>query len=136
MSRCKLWKGCLTPDGYPRKLYKGNPNTRYHRVIYADKCGLTLEAIKGIHVLHTCDKTRCINEDHLIGGTHTDNMLDRARKERNPNQKISAAQALEIYDLCTNTDQSNVVIATRYKLDPRTVSSIRHRKHFKWLLGG
>jgi hypothetical protein len=37
----------------------------------------------GLHVLHHCDNTLCINPDHLFTGTHIDNMADREVKGRN-----------------------------------------------------
>lgn len=136
MARCKIWKGAKTPDGYPRRAYKGNANCRWHRVVYANKIGKTLGEIEGVVVMHSCDNRLCIQEDHLIGGTIQLNMLDRAKKERNPIQKITAKQALEIFDLCKNTEQTNSEIGAKYGINFRTVSSIRHKKHFKWLLGG
>lgn len=134
MSVCDLWQGALTPDGYPRRTYRGNHNTRWHRVVYCQSRGLPLSAIEGIVIRHTCDVRRCINEDHLISGTHLDNMRDRSERGRHRCQKLMPWQVLEIVK--RPDTERNVDIANEFGVNPRTISSIRLRKHFKWLLGG
>lgn len=48
-----------------------------HRFIYRVKKG----PIKGI-IMHSCDNRRCINEKHLIDGTHLENQRDMIAKGR------------------------------------------------------
>lgn len=132
---CIEWKGCLTPDGYPRRAYKGNRNTRWHRVVYCKAHGLELEDIKGLVVRHTCDNPKCINPEHLIIGTSQDNIRDRDIRGRHGQRKLTNDQVLEIFKLVTSGAVIKTV-ARQYGVDPRTISSIRHKRHFKWLLGG
>lgn len=56
--------------------------TTLHRIVYAEKLNKTLDDIIGVVVRHTCDNPRCINPDHLIGGTKADNNRDRAVRGR------------------------------------------------------
>ncbi|WP_420872710.1 HNH endonuclease [Paenibacillus ehimensis] len=37
---------------------------------------------KGMFVMHSCDNRLCVNPDHLIVGTHRDNMDDMINKKR------------------------------------------------------
>lgn len=52
------------------------PTTR-HRRVYYEATGELPEVVR-----HKCDNARCINIDHLEGGTQKDNMQDCARRGR------------------------------------------------------
>jgi hypothetical protein len=60
-------------------------------------------------VMHKCDNRRCVNPEHLMLGTASDNTKDMVSKNRakgksrpgelNPNAKLTNAQVLEIRSL-------------------------------------
>ena len=52
------------------------PTTR-HRKVYYEATGELPEVVR-----HKCDNPRCINPDHLEGGTQKDNMQDCVRRKR------------------------------------------------------
>lgn len=52
--------------------------------MYIDTHGLSLADIHGKVVRHTCDNPRCINPDHLVLGTQSDNMRDMTERKRHP----------------------------------------------------
>jgi hypothetical protein len=56
-------------------------------------------------VCHTCDNPKCVNPDHLFLGTHTDNMRDKAAKQR--------------------TFRPNATLNGRAKVDHATAARIR-----------
>lgn len=87
--------------------YKKSRCITPHRLIYADKLGLTLKDIEGVVVRHTCDNPRCINPEHLIGGTLADNNRDRAERGRSA-KRVPSRQKLSHEDC--------VAIRTRHKL--------------------
>lgn len=90
----------LRPEGY---AMVGTPGVRsrctgLHRLVFATKIGKTLDQIKGTVVRHTCDNPRCINPDHLIGGTRADNNKDRAARRRSA-KTVPSRQALTKHDV-------------------------------------
>lgn len=84
---------------------KGGPyghSGELHRKVYAKNHGLTLDDIRGQVVRHTCDNGRCINPEHLLLGSHQDNVQDRVDRGRTPKgeahccAKLTAEQVVEI----------------------------------------
>ncbi len=70
-----------------------------HRISYELNKGAVPE---GMHVLHSCHNTGCVNPSHLRVGTHQDNMVDmkdacrQAIGVRNASCKLTEAEALLI----------------------------------------
>ena len=93
---CLVWRLHLT-SGAGRVLSNGRKEYA-HRVMYS----LIHGPIPGdLLVRHTCDNHACINPDHLILGTHADNMRDMAERGRSTKgrkltaehrRKVSASQ--------------------------------------------
>ena len=93
----------LKPEGYALVRIPGVRSrcTGLHRLVYAEKLGVPLAEIPGVVVRHTCDNPRCINPEHLIGGTRADNNRDRAERGRSAKHvdsrcKLTAEQIAEI----------------------------------------
>lgn len=63
----------LHPDGVVRK-------TTLHRKVFFERHGYLPEIVR-----HTCDNARCVNPDHLIGGTQVDNVRDMYERGRQNN---------------------------------------------------
>ena len=81
MSDCKLWTKGKSHNGYGLTS-RNNKTYRAHRLAYCDYHGIEHIAIKGKVVRHTCDTPLCVNPDHLVLGTHKENMLDMTQRGR------------------------------------------------------
>jgi hypothetical protein len=77
---CLVWTRCFNSDGYPRAGVAGNVNLKVHREVFFSVNGYYPPVVR-----HTCDNRRCINPDHLIGGTNLDNIQDRHTRGRDHN---------------------------------------------------
>lgn len=75
---CWLWTGRTDKQGYGRITYQ-NKEMLAHRLSYQMAHGSIPD---GLDILHTCDTPACVNPDHLVAGTHSDNMRDMIAKGR------------------------------------------------------
>jgi transposase len=83
---CHIWIASTDEDGYGWFKLNGN-SIRVHQAAYLLHKG---EISKGLEVRHTCDNPACVNPDHLILGTHTQNNQDKIKRYRQPWQYPAA----------------------------------------------
>lgn len=86
--------GCIVipgdPEKYPHTFY-GGKCWPVHRLLYYLETGELPVVVR-----HTCDNRRCVRLDHLLPGTHKDNSVDAAVRNRRASNKLSYIQAREI----------------------------------------
>lgn len=81
-NECWLWTGTCDPGGYGR-FWLARKSAIAHRVSWMLCHG---NPSPDIHVLHDCDTPPCVNPAHLHLGSHSDNMLEKARRGRRGHQ--------------------------------------------------
>ena len=86
------------------------------------------------HVIrHTCDNPQCINPDHLISGTHSNNVADRVLRERsacgeyNGRHKLTKHDVIAIY--FSQNDQTT--LSKKYNIDRSIIRSIWYKRLWK-----
>lgn len=137
MSNCILWHKSKDKDGYGQIFVNGKRRLA-HRLKYCEAHNCTYDSIRGFIIRHTCDTPSCVNPDHLVIGTHADNMQDRADRQRTAvgtahgNVKLSEADVLTIRARYVKGDRNNSLstIAKDYGITFQTVSKIINRQ--KW----
>lgn len=126
---CWEWRGTRHPRGYGQ--YNGH---RAHRVAYLKWNGPLLA---GQLVRHTCDNRGCVNPCHLIPGTPAQNSRDmkdrgrQARGERHSQAKLQGTDVRQIRALLSQEIPARE-IASRFGVDPSTVSNIKTGKSWGW----
>ena len=75
---CWFWMGAKGPTGHGT-IYDGVTMRGVHRVAYECASGLIPD---GLHVLHACGTSSCVNPSHLKLGTAKDNHEDTKRMGR------------------------------------------------------
>lgn len=101
---CWIWTGSINEYGYGKlrvgRAHIGSARMEYtHRISYYLAHG---DITDGLVIRHICDIRQCYNPDHLMIGTHQDNVNDRqyrgrhAHGERHQNSVLHDADIPDI----------------------------------------
>lgn len=91
-----------------------------HRVSYI----LFVSPIKTNDVIrHTCDNPICVNPNHLLKGTHADNVRDRVSRNRSAKDEFNGRSKLTrtIVEKCRTSNKSYKVLAEEYSVSSSTM---------------
>jgi hypothetical protein len=93
--RCWRWTGHISRDGHGKVSFR--KRTHYtHRVAYELAHG-ALPA--GAVVRHSCDTPACVRPEHLLLGTHADNVADRIARGRSAVGTQNGRSKLDVADV-------------------------------------
>lgn len=116
-------------DGYPIINVKGRTLliTRY---LWGELRG---PIPPGMVLRHTCDNPNCINLDHLILGTHQDNVQDRVAKDRSAQGSEHGRAKLDELDvrIILMSSLPNNQLAEIFGVDRKLIYNIRQGKIWK-----
>ena len=122
----------LDSNGYPMLTIYGKQDRAY-RHSYTFFNG---KIPKDFVVRHTCDNRLCINPEHLILGSHADNVKDRVERNRsakginNGRSKLSEKDVLLIF----NDDITpKMHLANKFNVDPKAIRDIKNGKTWTYL---
>jgi len=119
MSDCLEWRG-HTVNGYGfigsvRSKYKARKTGLAHRLVFELVNGYLPEV-----VMHACDNRKCINPEHLRGGTQSENIKDAHNKGRtyakiNSFRVAHNGETLSLKELADVLGVSYETIRARYR---------------------
>lgn len=121
--------------GYPR-VYRNGKKEFIHRYIYIIYNG---EIPKGMVIRHKCDNIKCINPEHLILGTHYDNVHDKiergrenpAKGERVSNAKLTEDKVKKIIYMYFVDKEKQKDISKEVNISQNNISTIVNFKGWK-----
>jgi len=132
---CWEWVGSKLPMGYGRIRRK---RAGKQSVCLAHR--LSYELFKGpipeeVCIRHTCDNPSCVNPDHLVIGSHADNMQDMFKRNLthsklgNPVKLLNILTVREIREyMKQNPNTALQIIADKYGTSTIQVSRILRNK--------
>ena len=135
---CKEWTRAKTSDGYG-VVRVGATNKFVHRLVAEQKFG----NISGKVVRHSCHNPSCCNADHLMLGSHQDNMNDmvaadrQAKGERNGYAKLTEKEVKQIkerFKSAVKGIRSNAKqLAMEFNVSSSTIRSIINGSRWSYL---
>lgn len=139
---CWLWTGATKQGGYGRIEMKCRAlglRQAYlaHRLSYELNSGSVPDA--ELSVRHSCDNPPCVNPNHLLLGTHQDNMDDRTERGRTfrPIGALSGRNKIGTDDDAVFIRQAvasgtpRKLLASQYDVHVQTIHDIVSRKSWK-----
>ena len=138
MPECVEWTGAKNTEGYGLRRHSGCV-TGAHRVAYCEHRDIPLSDIAGLVVRHTCDNPSCVNPDHLLIGTHADNMRDKVERNRHNRGEEHFRAALTWDDVDAiraayiprHPEYGARALAQQYGINPPAVSKIVNYHNWK-----
>ncbi len=123
---CRLWLGAIGSDGYGH-LRMGKKVIAAHRVAFFIRHG---RYPKG-SARHSCDEPLCVEADHLIDGTHKENMEDCVRRGRNRSpragngfDKLGSAGRALIREAWAAGERNKSLLSRRFGVTPSRIRQI------------
>lgn len=130
---CTEFSGRRTKQGYGQVWFESK-KVGAHRKAYVQYHNLTLKDIEGKIVRHTCDNPPCINPEHLVLGTHADNMKDRnirgraAKGSKHGESKLSNEDVLAIRQ---SVGITLCELGEKYGVHHSTISRVKNKRNWK-----
>lgn len=120
--------------GYPCVSFKGN-YTKLSRII---STAYDKDIPQGYQVCHTCDRPWCIQPDHLVQGTRSQNMRDKVRAgtdNRGEKHHLSILTRKNIQYIKSKYDAGGItqlMLANKFGVSQTTISSIITNKTWNY----
>lgn len=132
INNCWLWKGGKFPSGYGWIAWGKEKPYLAHRIAYI----IFKDLIPNDKIVrHTCDNRLCVNPDHLILGTYTDNLHDCVKRGRHHNTKLNDEAVKVIKWMLKYKKKYGLVnkLANLHNVSRVAITDIQRGKTWSWI---
>lgn len=127
---CRLWQGTLR-DGYGIRRFEGHKITMPRWVLLQageDQFGTPWNP--ELYALHLCDQPLCYRYEHLMLGTHRDNVRQAVLRGLASQTSLTVEQVQEVRALYSTGEWTHQRLADRFGL---SVSAVGHLvRRYSW----
>lgn len=135
---CWNWTGTLNENGYGLVSVRIGRDDWRHRLAHRVSADMAGMDIVGKAVLHRCDNPRCVRPDHLVPGTHADNVRDMDSKGRRGSLKGSKhgrakLTEFQVQEIRRRRDsgERGIDLAREFGVSPSAIVWITKGKHWR-----
>lgn len=121
-------------NGYPVAIVNHLWDRIYRHVFRLFKGSIP----NGYVIRHTCDNRLCINPEHLLIGTHKDNVSDRVKRGRSAKGEDNGRSKLtesEVLAILKDTVTPKMKLAKTYNVDAKAIRDIKNGITWKAVTG-
>lgn len=142
ISGCYNWTAAKYKNGYAAFRHNTKKTCCSHRWIYEYLNGPIPE---GLEVRHMCHNRSCVNPEHLLLGTHQDNMDDMVKSgrsiklahkgEKNPQSILTEQEVILIKKFLKRHNEIGVnnFLVRWFNMHHSTISDIKFGRKWSWL---
>jgi len=123
---CWVWLGVKDFHGYGKFSLKCK-KIGSHRVSY--ELSTKQKIPSGKVLMHTCDNPACVNPNHLVIGSYSENAIDMVRKNRSRICALNESQVLQI----KNSNLSVKELSKEYSVSTSCIRDIKKKRTWKHL---
>jgi hypothetical protein len=81
-------------------------------------------------IRHTCDNPSCVNPEHLLSGTHKDNVMDRVERGRSAigeRHGRSKLKRTEVRDIFKDNISTHTHLSHKYGVNTKVIRDIKNK---------
>ena len=127
---CWLWTGSVDIGGYGQFMVQREKRSRHFKASRASYL-MAKGSCSGLKVLHKCDTPACVNPEHLVLGTQTDNLRAAALRKRVPQYKLTREDQPKILEL-RGLGMTYAEIAPQFNVSEETIGDVVRGRTWSW----
>lgn len=97
-----------------------------HRYVYENLHGIRLDS--NVVLRHKCDNPMCINPNHMITGSHKENVQDRVERNRSAKGEVNGRSKITEEDVryIRASKETKAFLSKKFGVDPKVIYNVQN----------